>query len=131
MGKLAAERADPTRTMNIPFYYGRVDNENCDGGAGRLPEHQHGFSEFQRVFINQMGLTMNDAVALLGAHTVGHVHPQFTGFGNKDDENFFHVRYADNAWDESPEMFDNQYYRSLLMEVRFVLVLLSTCIYRI
>jgi len=116
LGKLAAERADLSRTINIPFQYGRKDNDFCDGGAGRLPAHQPGFSEFQRVFINQMGLTMNDAVALLGAHTVGHVHPQYSGFGNKDEANFFHVRYADNAWDETPEVFDNQYYKSLLME---------------
>jgi catalase (peroxidase I) len=117
LGKLAAERADPTRSFNIPFQFGRKDNQFCNDGAGRLPQHQPGFPEFQRVFFNQMGLNMNDAVALLGAHTVGHVHPHYSGFGNKDDANFFHIRYADNAWDESPELFDNQYYKSLLLEV--------------
>jgi hypothetical protein len=35
----------------------------------------------QHVLVNQMQLTMSDAATLLGAHTLGHVHVQISGFG--------------------------------------------------
>ena len=49
----------------------------------------------------------------MGAHTLGHVHPQFSGFdghpgypANKD------IRV--NAWDTTPTSFDNEYYNELV-----------------
>ena len=117
LGKLAAERADPTHTLIIPFQYGRKDAASCDDGVGRLPKPQPGLSEYDRVFVKQMGLSIADAVALVGAHTVGHVHPEHSGYGTSDDLSYFTVNYAENAWDESPEAFDNQYHKSLLLEV--------------
>ena len=113
MGKVAAERADPTRTLNIPFQYGRKDNLECNAGANRLPGHQEGISEFNRVFVQQMKLTMYDAVTLLGAHSVGHVHFNNTGFGLPDNEL---TGFADNAWDETPDRLDNQYYKAMILD---------------
>ena len=47
--------------LNLPFQYGRTDAVgNCDAGAGRLPEHQPGLSEFQRVYVQNMGLRVRD-----------------------------------------------------------------------
>lgn len=61
LAKLALEAADPTKSLDIPYQYGRVDQTSCSGGYGRLPSAALGTDEFQRVFVNQMGLTMDDA----------------------------------------------------------------------
>jgi catalase (peroxidase I) len=60
LGNLVLERAI---FPSIPmfFHYGRKDNVRCEGGAGRLPQDTQGHTEIQRVFVDQMGLTMNDA----------------------------------------------------------------------
>ena len=47
--------------ISINYQYGRKDKKNCEAGSGRLPSAQDGLNEIQRVFVNQMGLTMNDA----------------------------------------------------------------------
>lgn len=116
MGKLAAERADPTRTLRIPFQYGRKDNIDCSAGANRLPRSQDGISEFQRVFVQQMKLTLYDAVTLVGAHTVGHVHVKTSGFGVNLTPDELVTEFLHNAWDETPASFDNQYFVSMLEE---------------
>jgi hypothetical protein len=64
IGKLALEAADPTGTvlaLSMPFYYGRVDRMACEEGNGRLPIAEKGFSEIKRVFVDQMGMTEDDA----------------------------------------------------------------------
>jgi hypothetical protein len=64
IGNLALEAADPTGTvsaLSMPFYYGRVDRAICEEGNGRLPVAEKGFSEITRVFVNQMGMTEDDA----------------------------------------------------------------------
>ena len=114
MGKLAAEKADPTQTLNIPYHYGRKDNLDCDGGQGRLPDAQIGTQEFQRVFIEQMKLTLHDAVTLLGAHSLGHVHTEYSGFGKEFSNEHLEEFYNDNSWDDTPDQFDSLYYTSML-----------------
>lgn len=65
IGKIATEYADPTHFIKIPYQYGRIDNRDCSAGTGRLPNAQSGLSEMSRVFVKQMGLTMNDGGQLL------------------------------------------------------------------
>lgn len=65
----------------IDFYYGRVDSSNCEAGSGRLPDATLGLDEITRVFVTQMGLSITDAVTLIGAHSVGHAFPGNSGFG--------------------------------------------------
>ena len=117
MGKIAAEAADPTLTLNIPMRFGRKDSVNCEGGINRLPDHQIGITEYQRVFVNQMGMSIAEGVALVGAHTVGHVHTEFSGFGIVATLAELSNAPQTNGWDETTNIFDNQYYTSLIGEV--------------
>jgi hypothetical protein len=109
LAKIVIEESEPTHSISIPFQYGRIDAVSCDFGAGALPGAQRGIDEFQRVFVNQMGLTLHDAITLLGAHTLGHVHPHISGYGK--DSALDNI--TTNAWDPTPHQFDNQYYQML------------------
>ena len=108
-GKLAIESADPTHTISINYQYGRKDQSTCSVGCGRLPSAQGGMPVIQQVFVKQMGLAITDAVTLIGAHTLGHVHTTMSGYGlsNATTNNI-------NAWDATPTFFDNQFYSSLI-----------------
>jgi predicted outer membrane protein len=57
---------------------------------------------------------MNESVAVVGAHTVGHVHTNASGFGI--DNNSASASTSDllNAWDSTPAGFDNLYFRNII-----------------
>ena len=59
-GTIAVERA-ARHAISLTYQYGRGDKVHCEGGAGRLPSAQGGLEELKRIFVDQMGLTMNDA----------------------------------------------------------------------
>lgn len=107
--KLAVE-ASSGNLASIPYQYGRRHNIACSGGASRLPDANLGLAEFQRVFVTQMGLTLANATILLGAHTVGHVHRQHSGFGLLNAS----TNIVINAFDTTPTVFENLYYDSLI-----------------
>jgi hypothetical protein len=88
----------------------------CDGGAGRLPDHQIGLPEYVRVFVENMEMTLHDGIATVGAHTVGHVHPEHSGFGVRAQKSNLMMNPNTNAWSESPDTFDNGYFLSLVLE---------------
>jgi hypothetical protein len=111
--KLSAEKADPTKTLSIKFEFGRKDNLYCNLGYGRLPSAQKGLGEIERIFVTQMGLTMDDGVTLLGAHSLGHVHPYFSGYGLPTN----HSDINNNAWDSTPAILDNLYYSEIINKV--------------
>ena len=50
-------------------------------------------------------------VTLLGGHTVGHVHVENSGYGIP--QNLFPVSNLLNAWDPTPNVFDNEYYKDI------------------
>ena len=116
---LILQRAEPTGFMFIPYQYGRPDNQQCEQGSGRLPSAQLGLDEFLRVFSGQMGLSMFEATVLLGAHTLGHVHPKVSGYGLPGAE----ANYTINAFDSTPDVFDNEYFKIMLNKVRFFVFL--------
>jgi len=111
IGKLSVEKADPTGTMNIPYYYGRVDKADCalTDATNPLPNPFAALNTSSFLgpglvhsFVNRMGLTVNDLVTLSGAHTIGHVH-----LSNNPE-------LVDGAWDDTPHVFDNNYFNFLL-----------------
>jgi Peroxidase len=55
-------------------------------------------------------------VTLLGAHTVGHVHNEFTGYGVPGKQ----TDPLTNAFDETPNKFDNNYYDVNINEVNII-----------
>jgi hypothetical protein len=67
IGKLSVEIADPTKTIKIPYYYGRVDKLSCalpNAPPFRPPSPIAGLNTIAggliQGFVNQMGLTLND-----------------------------------------------------------------------
>jgi catalase (peroxidase I) len=75
--KVAVE-VTATAPITIPFRFGRTTAATCVDGV--LPGAQAGISEIQRVMVDQMGLTMRESVALLGAHTLGRFEARNSGF---------------------------------------------------
>ena len=93
------KNASPNQSLDLPFRWGRIDSNNCPNSSGRLPK-PGGCSEVEGVFINRMGLTWTDAVALMGAHTLGRGGDNHPGtFVQNDGESTF---------------FDKQYYQEVL-----------------
>ena len=69
----------------VGFRYGRTDNAECAvatqyAAGSRLPSAEGDQAEIERVFVTQMGLTFDDAVALLGAHTLGRAQRGNSGY---------------------------------------------------
>lgn len=111
-GKLVIELS-ASIPVSVDFYFGRFDNTDCSAGAGRLPMASGLLDEVHRVFVVQMGLTLEDAVTLIGAHTIGHMSTSFSGFGNPPtDPRSDTVDF--NAWDLSSWILDHDYFRALV-----------------
>lgn len=47
----------------------------------------------------------------MGGHTLGHVHPAISGYGFPENTSDF----LNNAWDSTPNTFDNEYYVSMIV----------------
>ncbi|KAL3804921.1 hypothetical protein HJC23_006693 [Cyclotella cryptica] len=59
-----------TLDLKETFTWGRVDADSCPGSGDRVPSPA-GCSEVEDTFLGRMGLEWVDAVALLGAHSIG------------------------------------------------------------
>eukprot|EP00986_Skeletonema_menzelii_P015143 scaffold11068_cov129-Skeletonema_menzelii.AAC.5 len=89
--------------MKDSFRWGRKDAVSCNGQGNRLPSTR-GCSQTEDVFLNRMGMTWEDAVALMGGHTLGH--------GNRDNSGH-HGTWAPN--NSEATVFDKKYYEQLFM----------------
>jgi len=88
--------------LDIPFRWGRIDSNDCPNSSSRLPE-PGGCNDVEDAFITRMGLTWTDAVALMGAHTLGRGDADFSGH--------------QGTWvqdDTRSTVFDNGFYREML-----------------
>ncbi|KAL1934319.1 hypothetical protein VTP01DRAFT_6501 [Rhizomucor pusillus] len=68
--------------------------------VGRLPDGALGKDHVLDVFVGRLGFTVQETVALIGAHTVGRCHKDRSGF--------------DGPWTTTPTRFSNQFYKQLL-----------------
>lgn len=113
-GKLVVELAEITNSINLPFSYGRREARDCSAGIGRSPDAQRGVDAIRETFIVRMNLTYTDAVVLLGGHTLGHVHPDNSGYNGHPGDPNTNTDITINAWDSTPTVFDNDYYFQVL-----------------
>ncbi|EJK73284.1 hypothetical protein THAOC_05100, partial [Thalassiosira oceanica] len=84
--------------MRSSFRWGRQDRFLCPGSGDRLPGST-GCAATEAAMIERMGLTWRDAVALMGAHTLGRGETRFSGH---------HGTWSDS--DEAALVFDKRYY---------------------
>lgn len=113
LGKLVVENAADGGSINIPFQYGRVDNADCSAGEHRLPSAQGGMDEIERIFVTQMGLTIEDGVTLLGGHVFGHVHANNSGYHLTNTSVTQGSPIMINAWSKTPTVFNTEYYGTM------------------
>eukprot|EP01036_Dinobryon_divergens_P026237 gene26237-34858_t len=96
--------ATTNNNLDVPFQYGREDAKSCIAGMGRLPAGQFHLKSTANYF----------KMTLLGAHSLGHVHPEHSGYGlvchDPTNNNC-------NAWDLTPDEFDNNYYSNLVKAI--------------
>jgi hypothetical protein len=112
--KLCAERSAALGNVavTVPFYWGRKDNKGtCNLSSSRLPDALASSFSTTTSFFTKMGLSTDDVVTLLGAHSVGHMSPSNSGFG---DNLALNTNLEGNSWDQTPHILDNQYYVQLV-----------------
>ena len=89
--------------MKNNFRWGRTDTDTCTSQGDRLPSTR-GCSETEDVFIRRMGMTWENAVSLMGAHTLGHGNARNSGHQGT---------WSDSAL--SATVFDKKYYEQIFM----------------
>jgi catalase (peroxidase I) len=93
--------ATPNNTIpDIPFRWGRKDASVCNFDVGRLPDSEKGYNHVMSWAVDQLGLTVRETVALMGAHSLGRAMPANSGY--------------DGAWDRGDSVFDNQYFNDMI-----------------
>ncbi|KAL3784493.1 hypothetical protein HJC23_013636 [Cyclotella cryptica] len=85
------------------FLWGRKDAASCQGAGDRIPTGT-GCREVEDTLLDAMGLQWRDAVALLGAHTIGKGHEAFSGH-----DGYWMPTVADSL------VFDKKYYEELIL----------------
>jgi len=94
---------DNALDLRDTFLWGREDVDSCPGQGDRLPTPT-GCGSIEHIMMRNMGLSWKDIVALLGAHTLGRGHNEFSGHkGTWVDTN------AD------AQVFDKQYYEEIFL----------------
>ncbi len=91
----------PLATSPFKVRFGRTDKPYTASLPGsRLPDAESGWSSLKAIFVTGMGFTVEETVALFGAHSIGRLNPLNSGYSG--------------PWDQSPIVFENTYYVSLL-----------------
>lgn len=100
------ELTSVNRSLSLPFRWGRLDRDECVESSERLPGAS-GCSDVENTFITRMGVSWRDAVALMGAHTLGRGDADFSGHAGtwvqNDAESTifdkgFYEEAVDRAW---------------------------------
>lgn len=86
--------------LALPFKAGRLDSSSCVGDAEFLPAVSDSYSQLFSFFSTRFGVSLQEMVALMGAHTVGRALATETGF--------------QGGWTLHQSSFSTSYYSALL-----------------
>jgi hypothetical protein len=89
--------------LAVGFKYGRsdVDCSSCTlAVADRLPNENFSADHVKEVFVDRMGFSQKETVALMGAHSLGKMEPHNTGYAGK--------------WDRTFSLLDTEYFKQIL-----------------
>lgn len=105
--KVRYGRSDSVGACETPGDVNRVAQAKFGPMNASEPLNSADPDSTQANIVDRMGLTVFDAVALLGAHTVGSMTPKNSGYGGNDgpDDN--------KKWVRNSDVFDNEYYASV------------------
>ena len=81
----------------IPLFFGRASATTTNDVA--LPNPHNGIEEVTGVLATMFGFSVREAIAIMGAHTLGRAHAAASGFTG--------------PWTTRPHTLDNDYYREL------------------
>eukprot|EP00966_Prymnesium_polylepis_P147312 3402808-Prymnesium_polylepis.1 len=86
--------------FSVGFQFGRISKDTCTPPA--LPNPERACDAVKDNFVDALGLTWKESAALMGVHTLGRAHKQFSGY--------------EGWWNGGPKgrWFDNSYYINLL-----------------
>lgn len=85
----------------IPFTGGRVDKPVSEVPPDkRLPDEKQGAAHVKQIF-SRMGFTLQETVALIGAHSMGKMHHERSGIAN-------------SSWGHSTTTFNNAFFVNLV-----------------
>jgi hypothetical protein len=93
--------SDGALDLKSTYVSGRADSDSCDSQGLRLPAAS-GCDQVELVFVDRLGLTRAEAVALLGAHTIGRGDAEFSGH---------HGIWVDT--EAQSVVFDKRYYQEI------------------
>eukprot|EP01065_Artemidia_motanka_P013305 TRINITY_DN1733_c2_g1_i1.p1 TRINITY_DN1733_c2_g1~~TRINITY_DN1733_c2_g1_i1.p1 ORF type:complete len:1507 (+),score=501.08 TRINITY_DN1733_c2_g1_i1:59-4579(+) len=94
-------------SLGYTFTWGRSDAATCAADLGRLPAAEGGYAHVMAMMSERLGLTEEDVVALIGAHTLGRMRGNVSGYPGRADQEWA-------TWSSTPAVFDNSYYVELL-----------------
>ena len=96
-GKQNATGLDPVPApLTLPIRYGRVDVQKCND-SGYLPLISFDWSQMKTLFVGRFGMNIQEAVAIMGAHSVGRC--QYANQG------------VDGGWTPTQSSFSNKYFQ--------------------
>lgn len=85
----------------LEYKMGRVDAENCDGqGARHVGAESTSSEDIAKAFVDRLGFTHRQVVALIGAHVLGRAAKENSGYEGK--------------WVKKNDMFTNDYFIDML-----------------
>jgi len=88
----------------LPFNYGRMDRLSCTydwAKHQRVPDPEGGAEQIETFIMKKYGLNSRQAVALLGAHAIGHANMTTTGYNS--------------SWKDRADLWDTQYFKAMVL----------------
>ena len=92
-----------TEPLHLPTRFGRLDAATCSD-VGELPHADDSWAEMRSFFVGKFGLTNDEIVAIMGAHTLGRAERANLGFEGgwtnyqSSFSNLFYVMMVSRDW---------------------------------